>query len=61
MPAVRVIPRFNEFEDRHLGFAVRPKAALCEQFAFERRKEALAHRVIVAVGNVPIDGRTPVS
>ena len=46
MTAMGVVPTLDEFEDGHAGLALGFKATAVEQFAFERGKEALAHRVI---------------
>ena len=42
----RVVPTFDEFEDRHAGLRLRGKAPARRQLAFKRRKEALAHGVV---------------
>src|SRR5713101_8323565 len=49
MAAVRIVPTLDEFEDGHARFYLGFEAAAVEQFAFERGKEALAHRVIEAI------------
>ena len=51
MPTVKVVPCFDEVEDRELGFLVRAEAVVVEQLAFQGSVEALAHRIIVAVSN----------
>src|SRR6266852_2038948 len=49
MAAMRIVPTLDEFEDGHARFYLGFEAAAVEQFAFERGKEALAHRVIEAI------------
>src|SRR5713226_7077214 len=51
MAAVRIVPTLDEFEDGHARFYLGFEAAAVEQFAFERGKEALAHRVIEAIAD----------
>lgn len=51
MPAVRIVPPFNEIEDLCAGVALILEAMKREQLAFERGVEALAHRIIVAITN----------
>ena len=51
MAAMGIVPAFDELEDRHAGLAVGFEAAAVEQFAFERGKEALAHRVIETIAD----------
>lgn len=46
-----IVPAFDELEDCHAGLALGFEAAAVEQFAFERSKEALAHRVIEATAD----------
>ena len=58
---MRVVPAFDELEDRHAGFDLGFEAAAVEQFAFEGGKEALAHGVVEASPTEPIEGRTPAS
>ena len=49
MPAVKIIPSFNEVEDREFRLLMCTKAVLVEQLALQRGVEALAHRIIVAI------------
>ena len=51
MAAVRVVPAFDEFEDRHPGFDLCLEPVTVEELALERREEALTHRVIVRVAH----------
>src|SRR2546428_11413283 len=51
MAAMRIVPTLDEFEDGHARFNLGFEAAAVEQFAFERGKEALAHRVIEAIAD----------
>src|SRR6266852_3884184 len=51
MAAMRIVPTLDEFEDGHARFYLGFEAAAVEQFAFERGKEALAHRVIEAIAD----------
>ena len=51
MTTVRVVPAFDELEDRHLRFGLRLETVLVDEFAFERGKEALRHGVIVAIAD----------
>jgi hypothetical protein len=48
---MRIIPALNELEDGESCFALSLEAMLDEQLALERRVEALAHRIVVAVAN----------
>src|SRR5690348_12334611 len=49
MTAARVIPAFDEIEQRHVRLDLGLKAAALEQFAFERGEKAFAHRIVEAV------------
>jgi len=51
MAAMRVIPPLDELEDCDACFDLGFEAAALEQFAFERGKEAFAHRVIEAIAD----------
>ena len=51
MTAMGIVPAFDELEDCHAGLDLGFEAAAVEQFAFERGKEALAHRVIEAIAD----------
>jgi len=51
MAAMRVIPPLDELEDCYGCFDLGFEAAAVEQFAFERGKEAFAHRVIEAIAD----------
>ena len=46
-----IVPRFNKSEDGHARLGLRAESAPCQQLAFQRGEEALAHRVIVAIGD----------
>ncbi len=46
-----IVPALDEVEDRHAGLGLGVKRLLIEQLALERGKEALTHRVVVAVGH----------
>ena len=45
MSTMGIVPRLNEREDRHASLGLRAEATAREQLAFERSKEALAHRI----------------
>src|ERR1700722_1008527 len=47
MAARGVVPTFDVAEDRHPGLCLRGEPPACQQFAFERGKEALAHGVVI--------------
>src|SRR5712691_1487246 len=49
MAAMGVVPALDELKHGHARFDLGFEAAAVEQFAFERGKEALAHRVIEAL------------
>lgn len=49
MPAMRIIPAFDEIEDCKLSFTMRLETQPVEQLAFKGCKEALAHCVVVAI------------
>src|SRR5512145_2166431 len=49
--ADRVVPTFDELEDRHARLGLRRKAPAREQLALQRREEALAHGVVVGVAH----------
>src|SRR5258708_21712685 len=51
MPAMGIVPAFDELEDCHAGLDLGFEAAAVEQFAFERGEETLAHRVIEAIAD----------
>src|SRR4029450_183760 len=51
MSARRVVPAFDELEDRGLSLGRAPQPDAVQQLALERREEALAHRVVVAVAD----------
>ena len=51
MAPVPVVPAFDELEDRHPRLGVRAEPAPLDELALERGEEALAHRVVVAVGD----------
>src|ERR1700761_4070271 len=49
MAAMRVVPPFDEFEDRHARLDLSFEVAPVKQFAFEGGEEALAHGVVEAI------------
>src|SRR6266849_2465403 len=49
--ANRVVPAFDELEDRHAGLRLRLETPAREQLALQRREEALAHGVVVGVAH----------
>src|SRR5713101_8642978 len=51
MAAMGVVPALDELKHGHARFDLGFEAAAVEQFAFERGKEALAHRVIEAIAD----------
>src|ERR1700693_1196756 len=51
MPAPRIVEPFDELEDGHPSFGLGRKLAAVEQLALERREEALAQSVVVAVAD----------
>src|SRR5690606_26988440 len=51
MSARRVVPAFDEIEDGGLSLGRCAERHPIEQLALERREEALAHRVVVAVAH----------
>ena len=52
MTTVRVVPAFDELEDRHLRVGLRLETVAVDQLTFERREEALRHGVIVAIADL---------
>src|SRR3990167_6672403 len=46
-----VVPAFDELEDRHARLCLRLETPACQQLAFQRREEALAHRVVVGIAH----------
>ncbi len=59
VPTARVVPPLDESEDGKLRLARRREALAVKQLAFERRKEALAQRIVVTIATEPIEVRTP--
>lgn len=51
MTAVRIVPAFNVPEDRRAGLGRRVPPPPIDEFRLERGKEALGHRVVVAVAD----------
>ena len=51
VPTMRVVPSFNEIEDRGPSFLMVLEAMERQQLALERRIETLAHRVVVTIAN----------
>lgn len=48
---MRVVPAFDELEDRHPGLDLGLEATTVQQLAFQRSEEALGHRVVVRVSS----------
>jgi hypothetical protein len=61
MATPRVVPAFDEIEDREPGLPRRPEPMPVQELALERREEAFAERFVEASPTLPIDGRTPAS
>lgn len=59
VPSVRVVPAFDELEDRHPGLVSRLEPGPLQQLAFERPEERLAHGIVVAVPDGPHRGPDP--
>ena len=53
MTTVRVVPALDELEDRHTRLGLRLETVPVNQLAFERGKEALGHRIVVAIADRP--------
>jgi hypothetical protein len=51
------VPALDEVEEGHTGLSLVPEAGAIEQLAFERGKEALRHRVVVASPTLPMSMR----
>src|SRR6266545_5912169 len=51
MPAPRIVEAFDELEDSHPSFGLGRKLVAVEQLALERREEALAQSIVVAVAD----------
>src|SRR5712691_10059159 len=49
--ANRVVPAFDELEDRHAGLGLRFETPARKQLTLQRREEALAHRVVVGIAH----------
>ena len=49
MAPSRIVPTPDELEDRHSGLDLGLELAPVEQLAFERREEALAHRIVIGI------------
>ncbi len=49
MAPSRIVPALDELEDRHSGLGLGLELAPVEQLAFERREEALAHRIVISI------------
>jgi hypothetical protein len=56
VPPVRVVPAFDEAEDGDPRLGLRVEAPAIQQFTFQRRKEALRHRVVVGTADGPAGG-----
>lgn len=51
MPSMRVVPAFDEAEDLSPCGGMAVESGSIDEFTFERREEALAHGVVVAVSD----------
>ena len=51
MAPSRIVPALDELNDGHSGLGLGLELAPVEQFAFERREEALAHGVVISIAN----------
>src|SRR5438309_11887496 len=51
MSTPRIVPAFDEVEDRDPRVGRRAEAVAIEQLALERREEALAHGVVVGIAH----------
>ena len=51
MSTMRIVPGFDEIEDRSTGFTMRLEPILRQKLAFERRVEAFAECIVVAITN----------
>ena len=51
MAAMRVVPAFDEFKDRHARFYLSFEMTAVEQFTFEGGEETLAHGVVEAIAD----------
>ena len=49
MATPRVVPAFDEIEDREPGLHLRPEPMPVQELALERREEAFAERVVVGI------------
>jgi hypothetical protein len=49
MATPRVVPAFDEIEDRETGLHLRPEAMPVKELTLERREEAFAERVVVTL------------
>ena len=61
MAAPRIVPAFDEIEDGEPRLDLRAEPVPIEEFALERREEALTQRVVVRVADAAHRGRTPAS
>jgi len=52
MPSMRIVPPFNILEDGQFGLSVITKASLVNPLTLKGSKEALTHRIAIAVPNV---------
>lgn len=48
---MRVVPAFDEVEERELSLGMSAERAALDELGLKRREEALAHRVVVAVAD----------
>ncbi len=58
MATTRIVPAFNKDKDFHASFSKCAESLPIEELACECGEEAFTHRVVIAVTNHPIDGRT---
>jgi len=49
MASTQVVEALGEFKDRPLGLSQAVKAAALQQLTFQRGKETLAERVVIAI------------
>ena len=59
VPTLRIVESFDEVEDGVARVTVRFEAAAIQQFTFQRGKETLRHRVVIAVADRTHRGANP--
>lgn len=52
MVAAGIGPVFDELEDCHPCFSFRREGSAVQEFGFERREEALAHRIVTGINDL---------